>query len=176
MKKPLSRNFCLSCTAKKRGCCFGYYISLTMKDIKNIEKLGYQLEKVITAQDFTKAELDGCHGWQDNAILINKKYYTITLRKKNDVCIFLSHKQGCLLGKNRPLECKTYPFWLNKKNQIIYQDRYCYMLKHKIPVKQGLTIMGESEKEVRSYFKEIRNDYLKNQKKQKAIILNLLKK
>lgn len=176
-RKPLSQNLCLYCTTKRKSCCSNdYYISLTTKDVKNLKKLGYQLKDVAIPCRFTEKQLAHCAGLKDTTILLNKKYYAIALKKnKKGDCIFLVKGKGCLLGHNRPLECKLYPFWLNKKNQLVYQDSYCYLARAKTPIKEATKVMGESEKEVRSYFKQIKNDYKKNKKQQIKMLSDLLK-
>lgn len=175
-KKFFSRLLCQECAQKQENCCH-YYVPLTINDIRRIIKLGYQLKKFVKIARYSKAELINEEEWYRRS-MPHLNYYACRLTtktKKNGKCFFLKSGLGCVLGAARPLECKIYPFWF-EKNQLVYQDNSCYLIKKGLNTEKILKIMGEKKSSVGRHFLTIKNDFIKNKKIHQRLINQLTKK
>lgn len=110
---------------------------------------------------------------------IKGKLYKINTKKKADgSCFFLRDGAGCTLGNLRPPICKIYPYWVNDKNEIVYEPEekeYCYFGKLGMSISEGLKLIHENEEKIHAYFKKIKDDCLKNKHKHKELILKIQK-
>jgi len=173
--KFLTRNICQKCSEKQENCCT-YYVPLTIDDIKRITELGFALNKFAKVSMYTKEEIKNEEDWWiDSLININGRLFRLTTKtKKNGQCFFLTDKMGCLLGGQRPWECKIYPFWI-ENNKLIFQDESCYLVKRFKSIKKGLKLINENEQKIKSYFLKIKKDFLHNKKIHEKIVKKLKK-
>ena len=133
------------------------------------------LEKILTKQDCRKCKL--CCKFQEDELIdaptfteteknyiinnIEKKVnfikkgsiYQIMLEKKNNryVCPLLT-SNGCILGDKEPFDCKSWPYYIMKKN-----NDYVITISNDCPV-----IKNKSEEELKNYIKEEFLDISKN--------------
>jgi len=126
-KTPTFNKLCDSCT--HRGCCTSFASPLVfshdLKDLKNIGKDG---------EEFVKE------------IKINGKNVK-TFKKKNNssICVFWDENKGmCSIYKNRPFDCRAYPFdiyyidgkyhWIvyscNPESEWRWTEKYLQMLEN----------------------------------------------
>lgn len=175
-KKLLTRQLCKKCSQNQESCCT-YYVPLTIKDVGKIIKLGFDLKESTEISQYAEDELLGEEDWWiKNLILVDNNPCRLTTRlTKENKCFFLKDGQGCVLGKNRPTECKLFPFWF-EKNKLVYQDNSCYLVKNGVPENEILKIIGENKKSVKKHFLAIKNDFVKNKKIHQRIIQKLIRK
>ncbi len=183
MAETITFQICLEhYKAIKDSCCNGANVPLTVKCLENITSLGHKLEDFAVAGEYDEEDVSGTEGWwADSMVKQGEKLYKINVqRTPNGDCIFLRKEKGCVLGENRPAVCKIYPFWVNEKGEIDYEDeeekRYCFLGKRGYSVPRAMEAMGETEESIRSYFELMRKDYVKNKRKHTKILLGLLKK
>ena len=82
-------------------CCQKYTVKLSDKDIKSLEKLGFEKEEFAEPDDF------------------DTKMGRYSLKRINDQCIFLDKKGKkyfCKVYDSRPSICREYPF--NESKEI----------------------------------------------------------
>ncbi|MDQ1279353.1 MAG: hypothetical protein QG670_615 [Thermoproteota archaeon] len=174
---------CSKCVSIGEVTCCGCkpWIPLTIEDIKRISKiLKCDPEKFAVAEERTKEETLYFDEWRlENLPKIDERYYMTCMRKNGNSCIFLKKdfNNGCTLGSNRAFICKLYPFWVNSKNELVYEaDDFCYFVKDGVPTQKALQILGESEESIRNYFQHIRQDCIENTTPHKKMIDTLLHK
>ncbi len=179
MTEPVSYKICLECSKKQRNCCQDNRVPLTLEDINTITSLGFNFFDFAIAgeydvEDFINEET----WWKNSMITIDNKHYKINTRNDNKGnCIFLKSGLGCTLGKNRPSVCKIYPFWVNDKDEIVYEngeDELCYFGRKKLTALEGAKLVREDEKSLKSYFEKIKNDCIENKEKHQELILKIL--
>jgi len=138
--KPAGSNFdklCTSCT--HQGCCTSFASPLLFShDLNELKKIGKDGEEFVKEIEI--------HG-------INVK----TLKKKHDsnICVFWDEdKKMCSIYKNRPFDCRAYPFdihfidgkyhWIvyscNPKSNWEWSEKYLQMLEND---KQFNEVMGK---------------------------------
>jgi Fe-S-cluster containining protein len=78
------------------------------------------------------------------------------------------------LGNDRPAICHIYPFWIDDKDEIVYQDDHCRLYKHKVPIAEGLPVMHQTESEVRKHLAKIKKDFKDNYKEHEKIVKEFL--
>ncbi len=181
MTELVSFKICLECSKKQRNCCQDNRVPLTLEDINNITSLGFNFFDFAIAGEY-KVEIfiNEETWWKNSMITIDNKHYKINT--KNDEkgnCVFLNSGLGCTLGKNRPSVCKIYPFWVNDKEEIIYEkgeDELCYFGRKKKTILESAKLVGEDEKSLKSYFEKIKNDCIENKEKHQELISKILRK
>ena len=183
MKKRRSKNkssfsdLCLECGLTKDSCC-SLGVPLTIRDIRIIKNLGFKLEDFAYAEEWGKEDFaDGEEWWKGSMIKVNNRFYRVSCKeKKNGNCFFLREGSGCILGENRPLQCRMFPFWV-KKNRIIYDgsaDGFCMLKNKRLPLKEKIKIIGESEKSLKKYYRMIKEDCINNREEHRKLVLRLL--
>lgn len=101
----------------------------------------------------------------------------ICMKKIGNNCVFLKKgaNNGCMLGSNRACICKLYPLWVDSKNELVYEaDDFCFFIKDRVPIQKALHVLGESEESTRSYYQQIRQDWIKNTALHRKMITVLL--
>lgn len=181
MNKKTSWHTCLNCKELQKSCCT-LGVPLTMQDIRLIELLGFKLDEFAEPEEWYKDEIEGCEDWWEASMAkIDGKMFRLHIKEKKDGnCFFLKHGEGCILGDNRPLHCKIYPFWVDEETNIVEYDdqdeKHCHFHRNGTPLKEGVKLVNETEETVKEYFSKIKADCIKNKDKYKEIILKLLKK
>lgn len=94
MKSPCIRYKCIQ-------CCLETEMTLLKKDIKRIERLGFNHDHFVVNRD----------GWSQ-------------LKNSNGRCVFHNGKQ-CLIYENRPEGCKSYPIIYDEDNNCAVLDEDC---------------------------------------------------
>ena len=169
---------CMNCREFQETCCT-LGVSLTIDDIKRIESLGYKLEEFAEPGQWYKHEIEGEEPWWINSMVtVGRKLFKTQVKDRDGKkCFFLNDGKGCVLGDKRPGHCKVYPFWV-EDNKVVYDDpeeKFCCLHREGVPVKQGLNLINESEKDIIRYYSKIKEDCIKNKAKHRNIILKLLK-
>ena len=118
-------------------CCTGSpgFVWLTKTDIKKLSKL---LE--ISEAEFLKLY----------ARKIKKKYSLKEDPESYD-CVFLSEGKFCKVYKDRPIQCTTYPYWLENiesKKQWEEEAKFCEGINHE---DAELTTFEEIQKQILEY-------------------------
>lgn len=173
--KEFTSDICLKCIEKKKKwCCSVYPVPLALKDIKKIESAWYNLIDFISISCFTYDEIsDYLWWWKKWLIKIKDKYYKLSMKKKNNWdCIFLNEWKWCVLDKNRPFICKLYPFWIWAWWKVIFDEDEKELCEAYIQCKninETLSWLWETNDSVKYYFKELKEDCLKNKKEYKDI-------
>lgn len=165
----------------KDSCCNDANVPLTIRCIGNIEALGHTLEDFAVAGEYDEEDIRGNEEWWiDSMFKKGNKFYKINVKRRtNKDCIFLKKEKGCVLGENRPVVCKIYPFWINENGKINYEEgekEYCPLGITECSVPQAMKLMGETEKGIRSYFELMKEDCIKNKRRHIEILLSLLNK
>lgn len=173
-----SKLICAQCFTKQKTCCT-LDPPLTIRDIERIKSLGNTFESFARLDEWKKEDYEGEEDWWINSMIkVNDKTFKITLKKKeNGNCIFLDEKKGCTLGSNRPSACKIFPFWV-ENDKVVYDESledFCYMRKQNINVENGLNLLAETEKKIKEYYNEIKDDCIKNKDKHKELAISLIK-
>lgn len=85
--------------------------------------------------------------------------------------------KGCTLDARRPSICRIYPFWVDDKENVIYEpgEAECFMEKKKISKEDALKLIGETESGIRSHFKKIKSDCVENKEQHEKLIRQLLR-
>ena len=76
---------------------------------------------------------------QENIIFDSKKIKVVSGEENSYKCVFLNTKNNkCLIYDKRPLECRLYPFLINKTKEGIFLsiDLKCPFLKDKLDNKE----------------------------------------
>lgn len=90
---------CASC--KTQGCCTNSTVPLVFdSDLANLKSIN-------------KNNDDFLHDRNVNGIIIK----AINKKPNSNVCIFWDEKVGCSIYKQRPFDCKAYPFDILKINE-----------------------------------------------------------
>jgi Fe-S-cluster containining protein len=177
MKNNFTRKDCLNCSKIQNTCCtfHEHYIPLTIDEIKKIESKGFKLEEFATVVAFEDEQLEE-DWWKELMVKIDGINFMTCLKSNNSnmICTMLEDSKGCMLKEDRPLICKIYPFWIDKDNNVVFQDDFCHIKKNKIDVKKALNIMNESEENIHNYIESIKEDYKKNKEKHREIVKKLL--
>lgn len=182
MKKPINPttfSICLECKKHQKNCCNDSpRVPLTIEDIERIISLGFKIKDFLIVGEYSKQRLQNDEDWWRNSMVnIKGRLFKINTKKKEDgSCFFLKDGVGCALGEFRPTVCKIYPFWVNQKNEIIYEPgekEYCYFGKLGISVSDGLKLIQGNEEKIHSYFLKIKDDCIKN--KHREIIVKIQK-
>jgi Fe-S-cluster containining protein len=182
MTKPITFPVCAEhYKDTKDSCCNNANVPLTINCLQNIITLGYVLEDFSVAGEYSKEDIQGTEKWWMSSMFKRgNKFYKINVRRKpSGNCIFLKEGGGCVLGKNRPAVCKIYPFWVDKKGKIDYEEgekEYCYLGTRGYSPPKAIKMMGETPKTIKSYFELMKRDCINNKEKHREILLNLLKR
>ncbi len=181
MTEPVSYTICLECSKKQRNCCQDNRVPLTLEDINNITALGFNFFDFAIAGEYDVEDfIDEETWWKNSIITIDNKHYKINTRNdEKGNCFFLKDGLGCTLGKNRPAVCKIYPFWVNDKEEIVYErgeEELCYLGRKKRTILESAKLVGEDEKSLKSYFEKIKNDCIENKDTHRELILKILKR
>lgn len=81
-----------------------------------------------------------------------------------------------MLGSERATICKLYPLWVDAEDKIVYEaDDFCFFIKDKVPIKEALHMLGETEESIRNYFHSIKQDWVENNKLHRKMLTTLLK-
>ena len=178
MAEFFSRLDCARCSRVQESCCSYGHPPLTLKDIKRIEKLGFKRIDFAEALDFEYSNNDLKNEpawWIKSMVKINGRFFKAAVKKNGSYCLFLKNGAGCSLGKNRPVICQMYPFWM-ENGKLTFNDFDCLMVKNNLSIKELLKIMGESGKKIKAKFIEFKMDAVKNHKKHEKIVLALLER
>jgi Fe-S-cluster containining protein len=175
-QKFFSRSLCQKCAQKQENCC-SYYVPLTISDINKITAQGYKLNQFLRISRYSKTDLKNEENWWQNAMpkIGNYRCCLVIKLKKNGHCFFLKEGEGCLLGKNRPDECKIYPFWW-ENGRLVYQDNSCYLIIKRMTKTEILKIMGETAQNIKKVFLAFKKAFIKNKRKHQQIMLKLISK
>lgn len=154
---------------------------LTLEDIDTITSLGFNFFDFAIAGEYDVEDFINEETWWKNSIItIDNKHYKINTRNdEKGNCIFLKDGLGCILGKNRPAVCKIYPFWVNDKEEIVYEqgeEELCYLGRGKRTVLESAKLVGEDEKSLKSYFEKIKKDCIENKDAHRELLLKILKR
>lgn len=112
---------CRNCIMKNETCCTTYSHFITLRDYERIRSLGrkdFAEFRPLTAHDkrtaLYKERRHDYYYWltKDGKILQLKK-------GKDKRCLFLNKKNLCDIYPKRPLICRMYPFWYEKKGDRI---------------------------------------------------------
>lgn len=152
-----TNDFCRRCARLGSTCCNNPLVPLTMKDIDRLTSLGYDPDRYLAvARYYLDPELHE-DWWLGGFATVGGRRYRATVRRVRGACPFLSN--GCLLGANRPLVCRIYPFWITPNLELIYLGDLCLIPKH-IPDKvEGLRAIGESCDSIREVWSQIKDDF-----------------
>jgi Fe-S-cluster containining protein len=179
MTEKVCHQGCLECSKQQETCCT-LGVPLNIDDIERITALGYKLEDFAYAGEWDEEDNEGAEDWWMNSMVkVDDKFYKIEVEEDDEEhCFFLERGKGCKLGSNRPLQCKTYPFWV-EEGEIVYddpEDKFCPINKKAVPIKEALSHVNETEESILSYYNKIKKDCIDNTEKVKEIVLRLLKK
>ena len=173
--KSYTTSMCLGCKKVQDNCC-RLTVQLTFADIQKIEEIGYNLADFAILKEYKKDEVvDYDDWWKDSLIEIDGSFYKIVIKKdKLGDCYFLRDEKGCLLGQNRPNVCKIFPFWVDKEDNVVYEEGepFCRLEKESISIKEGLVALKETEDRIKEYYRSMKKENLENMDK----ILELAKK
>ena len=118
IKQFIPQDVCLKC----EGCCrFREKNSVWQPSILNVEV------KLIAKDDNSK-----------DAISPSKKINTLPFKDYYNCFFFDIENNGCKIYKNRPLECRLYPFLINKTKDTTYLsvDLKCPFIQDKLDKKE----------------------------------------
>jgi len=112
---------CRNCIIKNETCCTTYSHFITLRDYKRIRSLGkkdFAEFKPLTAHDKRTALYQkrdhNYYYW------LTKEGNILQLKKgKKKRCLFLNKKNLCDIYPKRPLICRIYPLWYDKKDKRI---------------------------------------------------------
>ncbi len=171
-------NICKTCLKNKKGCCADSpRVPFTVRDIKNIIAKGFNLYDFAISSEY-KIDKNDEDWWGKSFIKIKDKFYKLNVRKINGKCFFLKDGEGCVLGDNRPLVCKIFPFWI-RNDEIVYESKNardnfgCMINEDNFSVANGLKLINETEKDIKKYFAGIKKDCLRNKNEHKKIVREL---
>ncbi len=120
---------CQSCG----NCCRHYNIGLTRNDIQRILANRPDLKPIDFIRIIPAGNID-----EGTEFLLENNKYKLALKKKPEIneCIFLLKDNRCGIHEFKPRVCKIWPFSLNKKNVLRWDqnnkefiEKYC---KHKL--------------------------------------------
>ncbi len=120
-------NYCLECSKQGLDCCRESHAKfLTLKDAQRIaDFLGKEIDSFALYGGLNEKD-------KEEYIYIHKHqsyYYDLTLRdgnllqlreKSDGSCFFQAEDGQCRIYTVRPLICRTYPFWLSDKGEVIF--------------------------------------------------------
>ena len=125
MSEEYTNHICVKCSHMQETCCADSpRVPFTANDLERLISLGHKVEEFAVAGEYTEEDFRGEEDWWEKSMIdIGGKFYKVNVRKKEDgSCHFLDKEKGCVLGSNRPAVCKIYPYWMNDKGSIIWED------------------------------------------------------
>jgi Fe-S-cluster containining protein len=163
---------CLQCIEKQRSCCEDVRVPLLIEDIDRILAKGHKLEDFAIAGEYPPEDRVGW--WAENMIEIDGKLFKPNIKEIDGKCVF--QQNGCIIGKDRPLICRMYPFWA-ETNEVLYEadeEKSCYFGKCGSDIEQGLRHTGETKESILDYMARTKAD-CKRVKEHERIIIKLIK-
>lgn len=176
-KDIFTSNHCLQCSKIREPCCSNPQAPLTIKDIEYIVSKGFEIKDFVELVEYTIDEFEnGEDWWKESMIKIEDKFYRPCIKVNSKGCVFLKDGEGCILGKNRPLFCKIYPFWIDENNKLIYldSDDSCLIVVKNIELKKALEYIHESDESIRKYFEEIKYDCINRINDERKIVEKII--
>lgn len=175
-KACVTQHPCMECACAGETCCMDPWASLMVSDIERICAMGNRLEDFATLHEYSNEGDPEDEDWWRESMVENagRKYRIILKTKDNGHCVFLIDKKGCVLGSDRPLTCRIYPYWFTPKSLIHYSDKDCLFVKCGTPLMDGINMMTETQDTLADYYNRIAEDCKKNKKKAKEMVLRLL--
>lgn len=170
---------CVKCisTGEETCCSCKPWIPLTVEDVGRIAKiLRCDFERFCIAEERRKEDTVALDEWRMNNLpVINGRFYMICMKKTGNCCIFLKKGVGCELGSERPTICRLYPLWVTDDDKVVYEaDDFCFFIKDKLPIKEALATLGETEESIREYHLNIKQDWIANNALHKKMLVTLL--
>jgi Fe-S-cluster containining protein len=169
---------CIS-TGKVTCCSCQPWIPLTIEDIRRISRaLGCDFKEFCVAEERIREDAVYFDDWRlRNLTVINGSFYMLCMRKINNCCIFLRKGDcnGCALGSERATICKLYPLWIDFKDKVVYEaDDFCFFIKDKVPIREALKMLGDTEESIRNYHLCIKQDFIENNALHRKMLITLL--
>lgn len=171
----LSQHACMECAYDGDTCCVEMCVPLMIEDIDRICALNHRLEDFAELRDYAdEDESDHEDWWNAARIALNGGLYRIVLKAGADGnCPFLRPGQGCVLGPNRPLTCRMYPYWISPEGAVVLGDQDCPIVTRAPEVEQGLEMIDETAVSLRRHHRRIIDDCRQQQSRAAEIVRRL---
>lgn len=113
--KCITHNICLRCASLGLGCCNRCRPFILTEDLRLLLK-NYPVDVVKEIVEVGAIPTTYLYHLQDPEMsqiyyFWDDHYYRLQTKFLGNSCIALLPNKGCMLGDNRPLICKVWPFW-----------------------------------------------------------------
>jgi len=155
----LTHNACLRCASLGLGCCSRCHPFVLFADLALLLRYysSREVTEIVEVSEILSKYIEHLSDPEMAQIYYprNGSYYRMQTKFVGDSCIALKPGKGCVLGNNRPLICRVWPFWWKEGTQPLTEkfpmeiDEECIMAVWKFPMERVLEELNLSEDQIR---------------------------